>query len=246
MKHLINPKQVNILIRTLILVSLLGSLALAFYTLHDLQTAEGAGLYLSITFNSSRTLWDALVDITGILLLFLVTILPIFITKCASVDSFFRFFSIYLAFMPIAHPGNVVHLPNAFKAVILRPNLLNCNWGDYLFQDLQPIFDMLKWILPLILLLYALNKCSDTKKVPCRKWFLFLFPVLILGFCLFENVAFTFLYLAYYLLFLWLFKEMETFFSICPRFVPWSNILFGGCLLRGVYRMLQLISITHI
>lgn len=247
MIHLINQKQINTLLRFLILVSLFGSFALAFYTLHDLQTAEGAGLYLSITYNSSsRILFDAVIDITGMLLLFLVTFLPILIMGKASLDSFFRFFSIYLAFMPIIHPGNVVHLLNAFQNITFRPNLINCNWENFLFQDLQPIFDMLKWLLPLILLLYAFNKISGGTKVSYRKWFLFLFLIFIFCFCIFENIAFTFLYLAYYLLFLWLFKETETFFLICPSFAPWSYILFGGCLLRGIYRMLHLISITHI
>ena len=38
-----NEKQMNTLVKSLILLSLLGGFVLAFYTLHDLQTAEGAG-----------------------------------------------------------------------------------------------------------------------------------------------------------------------------------------------------------
>lgn len=241
------PQKLNFLLRFLILVSLLGSFMLAFYTFHDLQTAEGAGLYLSITFHhSSRVFFDAVVDLAGIILLLFVTILPLLIMKRISLDSYFRFFSIYLAFMPIVHPGNVVHLMDALRSISIRPNLLNGHLLDYIFQDLFPLFDMLKWFLPFVLLIYALNKSSNNLKTTYRIWFAIFILLFLLCFCLIENIAFVFLYLVYYLLFLWCFKEMETFFIRFPIFALWSNILFFGCLLRGIYRMLQLISITHI
>lgn len=247
MIQFITPKQLKKFLRYLILTSLLGGYVLAYYTLHDLQTAEGAGLYLSITFqHSSRVFFDTIVDLAGILLLFLVTFLPLIIMKRASLDSYFRLFSIYLAFMPIVHPGNMVHLLSMFKSSTIRPNLLSGDLLNYVFQDLVPLFEILRWFLPFTLLIYALNKSCNNSKASYRIWLTVLILLILLCFCLFENISFVFLYLANYLLLLWCIKEMDTLCIRFPGFALWSNILFFGCLLRGIYRMLQLISITHI
>ena len=62
---------------TLFLTCSIGALLLVLYTLHDMQTAEGAGLYLSILYGqSNRTPFDILVDIMGMLLLLALLLLP--------------------------------------------------------------------------------------------------------------------------------------------------------------------------
>ncbi len=243
----INLKQMNNFLKFIMFVSIALTFVLAFYTLHDLQTAEGAGLYLSITFSQpTRTICDIIVDVAGMFLFFIAIFLPTIMLKHKSVESFFRLFSIYLAFMPIVHPGNVVHLLNAFQNLSIRTNLSDGALLKYLFQDLSPIFGILKVFLPFLFLVYTANRLTHTKKNSLPKWIFILLILLLLCFCLFENVTNHFLYLICYTLILWCFQELESLCRSIPRFATWSNIIIYGCLLRGIYRMLALISTTHV
>ena len=161
----INLKQMNNFLKFIMFVSIALTFVLAFYTLHDLQTAEGAGLYLSITFSQpTRTICDIIVDVAGMFLFFIAIFLPTIMLKHKSVESFFRLFSIYLAFMPIVHPGNVVHLLNAFQNLSIRTNLSDGALLKYLFQDLSPIFGILKVFLPFLFLVYTANRLTHTQK----------------------------------------------------------------------------------
>lgn len=247
MSPFINLKQINKCIKFIMFASIALTFVLALYTLHDLQTAEGAGLYLSITFSHpTRTICDIIVDVVGMFLFFIAIFLPTILLKYKSVESFFRLFSIYLAFMPIVHPGNVVHLINAFQNLSIRTNLSDGNFLKYLFQDLSPIFGIIKAFLPFLLLVYTINRLTHTKKTSIPKWVFILLILLLLCFCLFENVADLFLYLICYTLILWCFQELESLCRSITRFAAWNNIIIWGCLLRGIYRMLALISTTHI
>lgn len=220
---------------------------LALYTLHDLQTAEGAGLYLSMIFGQSqRTLFDILVDIMGMLLLFAMLLLPCLLLRHMGTASFFRFMSVYLAFMPIVHPGNVVHLGSAFLNMSLRQNILDGKLLQVLFVDCAPAFDTLKFTLPLLLLLHAMRKMLKLKPFEKSKLFAISIFILFVLYLLFGETAETTLYLLNYLLVVWCFAEWEVLCKYSTPFADWSIILFMGCMLRGIYRMLELISHAHL
>ncbi len=225
----------------------LGALGLALYTLHDLQTAEGAGLYLSILYGqANRTPFDVLVDIMGMLLLLALLLLPCLLLKHLRLASFFRLLSVYLAIMPIVHPGNAVHLSSALLDLSLRENLLKGNLLEILFTDCVPAFELLKFILPFLLLLLAINRAQSITGFQKARFF---FPCIIIVFVLyllFDGIAEIALYLLYYLLLIWSFAEWEAACKHSTRFANWSLIIFVGCLLRGIYRMLELISHTHL
>lgn len=225
----------------------LGALGLALYTLHDLQTAEGAGLYLSLLYGqANRTPFDILVDIMGMLLLLALLLLPCLFLKHLRLASFFRLLSVYLAIMPIVHPGNAVHLSSALWDLSLRENLLKGNFLQILFTDCVPVFELLRFILPFLLLLLAINRTQGITGFQKAR---FLFPCIIVVFALyllFDGIAETALYLLYYLLLILCFAEWE---AACKHSTGFSNrslILFAGCLLRGIYRMLELISHAHL
>ena len=231
----------------LFICSTVVAVLLALYTLHDLQTAEGAGLYLSMIFGQSqRTIFDILVDVMGMLLLFAMLLLPGLLLKHMGMASFFRFMSVYLAFMPIVHPGNVVHLGNSFLNMSLRQNISEGNLLQLLFVDCAPAFDALKYTLPLLLLLHAMCRMQKLKPFEKSRLFVFFIIVLFVLYLLFGETAETTLYLLNYLLIVWCFAKWEALCKHSTSFGDWSIILFIGCMLRGIYRMLELISHAHL
>lgn len=223
------------------------TLGLALYALHDLQTAEGAGLYLSILYGqSSRIIFDILVDVMGMLLFLTVLLLPCLFLKHLNSASFFRLFACYLAFMPVVHPGNAVHLFEALLDLKLRNSLLTPNLGQFLFVDCLPLFELLPFLMSLLLLLTFADRQKNpmaTRKIKLLLPFILIFLVLFL---VFDNIEETTLYLICYLLLISCFAKWETLCKSNSRFANLSLILFSGCLLRGIYRMLMLISHAHL
>lgn len=240
-----NVKKIELYGNVLMLIALSGSTLLAFYTLHDVQTAHGASLYLSMVFGqTSRTYFDLGVDLIGMLLFLLAILLPTLCLKAKSLQSFFRLFAVYLALMPVADPGKIVHLPEAFSNIALRESLRTGDWGTFFFSELTPCFELCRILFPFLILLFALTKTlPDTPKV--SPLFLFLATGAFLVFCLTVDPADTFFYFTCYFLILMCFRLWEALCAASSRFAFWSNILFYGCLLRGIYRMLVLVSASH-
>ena len=227
--------------------AILCTLALAVYTLHDLQTAEGAGLYLSIVYGqSSRIVFDVLVDVMGMLLFLAVLLLPCLLLKSLNPASFFRLFACYLAFMPVVHPGNAVHLFEALFSLKLRDSLLTQDWGHFLYVDCLPLFEIVPLLLSFLLLLTFIGKQLELDATCKMKLFLPFLLIFIVLFLLFGGISETALYFICYMLLIRSFAEWEALCKSAPRFANWSLILFTGCLLRGIYRLLELISHAHL
>lgn len=242
----LDNKQIVQLQNILFICCPLGALGLALYTLHDMQTAEGAGLYLSIMYGqTSRIPFDIMVDIMGMLLLLALVLLPCLMLKYLRLDSFFRLLTVYLAFIPTAHPGKAVHLINDLLNINLRTNILEGNFLQLIFVDYAPLFDMLKFNLPFLLLLVSTNHFLKIQGFQKKKLFVPCILIMLAIYLLFENLAETALYLFSFFLLVWMFGEWEVTCKHSSRFANWSLILFIGCLLRGIYRMLELISHTH-
>ncbi len=223
------------------------ALALSFYALHDLQTAEGAGLYLSLlSGQSDRTFCDILTDILGMLLFIIVLLLPCLVTRNLSVESFCRFFAAYLAFMPVVHPGEVVHIVEHLTHFVLRDSIVTFDILQLLFFDCEPLFRLLQTLLPFTFLLYAICriKVQSKKQIP---WGL---PACIALFAtaylLFSNLGYLTLFVTVYLLLFLCYLLWEVLLKELPAFNKWSRILFLIFLLRGIYRILMLISTSHV
>lgn len=227
--------------------AILCTLILALYALHDLQTAEGAGLYLSILYgHSSRLIFDILVDVMGMLLFLAVLLLPCLFLRCLNPASIFRLFACYLAFMPIVHPGNAVHLFEVLFHLQLRDSLLTHKWGHFLYVDCLPLFELIPLLVTLLLLLTFAGKQLGLHTYCKMKLFLPVLFILVVLFLLFDSIAETALYLICYILLIGSFAASEALCKKSPRFANWSLILFTGCLLRGIYRLLEVISHAHI
>lgn len=239
-------KQISQLQNILFLCGILGSLELALYTLHDMQTAEGAGLYLAILYGqSNRIYFDITVDIMGMLLLLALILLPCLLLEHLRLNSFYRLLAVYLAFIPTAHPGNAVHSISYLLSPQLRKDILSGDLLHLLFVEWTPLFDMLKFTLPFLILLISINRFLKIPGFQKKKVFIPCIIAMTIIYLLFENLAEASIYLLHFFLLAWMFGEWEATCKHSVRFANWSLILFTGCLLRGIYRMLELISHAH-
>lgn len=244
----LSKKQLDNFIKWLCLLLSAGALGLALCTLHDLQTAEGVGLYLSIIFGQDdRTFFDILMDIIGMLLFLLALILPCIILKCRTCESFFRMLSLYIAFMPIIHPGITVHLNHTLMNLQYRQTLVDGNILTAILESFIEIAPIVLMLIPILLLSCAANRISGSQ--PLKVWqviILALEVIVLLIHFLFPDLSQETSYLMHYLLLMWCFAEYDKLCQHHPSLAGWSMILFGGCWLRGIYRMIELMSITQL
>ena len=96
-------------------------IAIAGLTLHDMQTAEGAGLYLAIKAGAEdRRMYDFAVDAAGMLCLLMLLLLPCLLQKRLRPAPFLRFASASLAFLPVVSMALLVHLADGTEEMALR------------------------------------------------------------------------------------------------------------------------------
>lgn len=132
----------------------IGAFAMVLAAVHDMQTAQGIGLYFAmLAGNENRMIFDILTDglavgITGLLLL-----VPCLVSGHRSIGSFLRLFSAFMAFMPILDFSVMIHLfdgKGGFPA-----------WGE-----------LLRFVIIYLLLLWCFNRWEKWyQKVPgLDKW----------------------------------------------------------------------------
>lgn len=196
-------------------------LAAAVYVIHDMQTAQGAGLYLSLRFAAGRGIMDLLTDAVLTVGLILLLILPVWKLSQQKMTGFLRFTLLFLGFMPVLEPGWILH-PLSFE------ENLNAGGIGSIFACLFPFLAVLVFI--------------DNDKSDRKIYRLLLSPLICAGAV---AVMFQWGFLAPVLLFimtyvlLWMiFDHME---KLCYRnqsFADFSWILYGGVFFRAVYQLL--------
>lgn len=232
----------------IILLLSIGILLFALCTLHDLQTAEGVGLYLSIlTGAQNHRKFDILTDVIGILLLLISLLAPCIIFRHRSAEGFFHMTALYLAFIPVISPASTVHLVDTCQNLSIQQTFADNTFSRVFVESLSGITDIFLLLIPLLLLFLAINR--RTEPTPTKGWKKIV-VVLELGLLilnlLFPPLSQEISYFMCYALVIWIFEESETLCRHFPAFSSWGNILYGGCLLRGIYKMIELMSITHL
>lgn len=243
-----NSKRLNNCIKTGSILLFLGALLLALFTLHDLQTAEGVGLYLAMLCGrEERRNFDLLADIVGMLLLLACLLFPCIILKYRRAEAFFHMAALYLAFIPTVSPGSTVHLPDRLQSLSINPAMIEGSLGRAFLESFSNISDIFLMLFPLLLLCLAVNR--EHKNAPMERWkkgILALEFVLLLLHFLFPTISQEISFIMVYTLVIWIFAELETLCLSYPGFSNWGMILYGGCLLRGIYRMIELMSTTQL
>lgn len=224
-----------------------GSLLLCYFALHDVQMAQGAGLYLSIQFQGNRSTYDFLVELAGMLLLFVAILIPCLAFKRVRPDSIFRFLSVYLALIPMVYPATLVHLTNTLKDLQFRDFGAVPNPATEVLAGIADTLFLFRMVIPFLVILLAINHAHAPAKL--QKWqvvVLIAETFFILLYFLLPGLAEETAYFMNYFLLIWCFYEWEIICEQNPRFALWGNILFGGCLLRGIYRIIDLMSNSHL
>lgn len=220
-----------------------GLIILALLAYHDIQTAQGAGLYLALLQNAAnRVPYDLLMDAIGGLGLLLTTILPtVFLKKC-NPGAYLRFLCLYLAFIPIINPGDMVHIGERITNWTLREEFSSLS----LLYALNPFMTMLVVLIPLLLVLAAFTPEGET--LTGRKYRILLLAlsgVMTVIYVLFPGFEEYPTFLSYFFVLLVVFDAAEDLWARSNR-DPKLWLLYLLCGLKGIYHIIVLLQTTHI
>ena len=224
----------------LIIVATLGGYLAAY---HDMQTADGVGLYLAMKFGQKNRLpFDLLCD--GIRMAGFLGLLG---ATCAvrghrSLTAFARLMCAWLAFMPILSMAELLHLPDE---AVRGMTLADSGLLERFVEGESVIAGIFKAWLPLFFLLfcgYVLKKPGT--KVPGWYRICVVIQALLLA-CVFiiPGWSAAFVEILLYLLLVMTFDLWERWLSENPALEKWSALLFGLMWLRGIFRLVELMSI---
>lgn len=144
-------------------------IAIAGLTLHDMQTAEGAGLYLAIKAGAEdRRMYDFAVDAAGMLCLLLLLLLPCLLQKRLRPAPFLRFASASLAFLPVVSMALLVHLADGTEEMALRQAISMGQPGAALLEWLGELLPALSAGLPVLILAFGMVRAGSAEELAGR------------------------------------------------------------------------------
>lgn len=144
-------------------------IAMAGLTLHDMQTAEGAGLYLAIKAGAEdRRMYDFAVDAAGMLCLLLLLLLPCLLQKRLRPAPFLRFASASLAFLPVTSMALLVHLADGTEEMALRQAISMGQPGAALLEWLGELLPALSAGLPVLILAFGMVRAGSAEELAGR------------------------------------------------------------------------------
>lgn len=236
-------KQKNIISNIIYLTLSVCLIALALLAYHDLQTAQGAGLYLALLQNAdNRVPYDLFMDAVGCLGLLVTTILPLIFLKKCNPGAYLRFLCLYLAFIPIINPGDIVHIGQRITNWTLQKDLSFLS----LLYALNPFMTMMIALVPLLLVLLAF--CAEGETLYCKKYrmiLLFLSCVMTVMYVLFPGFGEYPTFLSYFFVILVVFDTAEELWMRSDKDRKlW--LLYLLCGLKGIYHIIMLLQTTHI
>lgn len=207
----------------LVLLSMLTFSAVAM-GVHQMQFAEGVGLYWSLKVKGQRQLFDVLVDAAAVMAFFMLVFLPCVILKHKSIGPFFRLLTSFVAFMPRLSMSYLIHLFD--------------NGGGEANAEL--VLSELGLLLPFACALLMGVGCLEK---PWEKWYWGSGAIaLVMGVLAMWDAQGPGFIMAYALL-LVCFDAWERLLKGYSGMKSWGWILFGGLWLRALYRVIELWSI---
>lgn len=232
----IQPKHQSVAI----ILFILCMFGCCLYTVHDMQTAEGIGLFFSMQLGmSSRTIMDIVVDALCIGVLALLIYLPCQLLGYKSLTAYCRLLIVYLAAVPSLSLAKVLQLFREDEVLFLW----DCDLLSGVWQWFYGIAGFLQVWVPLLVLLYAFagEKCRFLS-VKWHKIVLLAECVLIVILLCVPTAENLILYLCGYMGLLLAFDCWETLLRENKTPEKWSYILYALLLLKGIYRIVILVS----
>ncbi len=224
----------------------------AMIAYHDLQIAQGAGLYLAGKYGfSDRVPFDALMDFIGGFGLLVCILCPALFLNKRTADSLLRFTTVFLAFIPFINPGSLVHIASHLSNWQIRETLLNGNFSQELIISFSEPLKLLIWELPLLIFVRMNCNHSERKIKVWQKIMFIISAFCIILYLLFPGFQEYTLFLMHYPIVIVLFYELELLLEKhlstdkrMPLCISW--IFYGICGLRGIFRMIDLLQNTHL
>ena len=225
----------------------------SMFAYHDVQIAQGAGLYLAGKYGfSDRVPFDIMMDLIGGLGILNCFLCPILLLKKKTPDSILRFITIFLAFIPLINPGSLVHIAAHLSNWQIRETLLNGNFFQEFIIVLSEPIKLLVWELPLLILALMLHKNHSEHKVKTWQKIMFaISAICMILYMLFPGFQEYTLFLMHYPIIIVLFYESELLWEKSlsadkrtPLCISW--IIYGISGLRGIFRMIDLLQNTHL
>ncbi len=229
-----------------------GLLFLAWMTIHDMQTAEGTGLYLMFQAGAEkRDIFDWLVEGIGMLCLLAVAAAPCIAMKRFRPDAFLRFLAAYLAFLPTVSTAAVVHLLDGTDEILLHPAFSEGKLGSVLLDGLEGLTPVLGAGAPLLFLAAAAYAAQgETARRRGLSWksiaVLAIWLLLVPFSLCFPKLTAHCHYLFCYGLLLYGCNLWEKLLDRFPELRGFGWILTGIFCARGIDRMMEIMSVYHI
>lgn len=223
-------------------------LALVFVALHDMQTALGVGLYLSICAgDNDRTAYDIAVDVIMLVALVILMVIPCLAYKKVKAESFFRLLLVSLAFMPQLSPAYLVHFFKNDDLFLIRQAFTEGKIISGLLEGLEYSASLLQMVIPMFCLLLMALGIKRQMNIK-RSYFIILVIGLLMeiGALIFLQMAELLCFGMTYCILLIMFDMWESLIIEHTGMKNWGWILFVGLGLRGVYRLLEMMSGFHI
>lgn len=245
-------------------------LAAAWCTLHDMQRAEGIGLYYAASTGAGigDTGMGLAVECAGMLALLAFLLIPCIGCRRRKPDSFLRLLTAYLAFMPVISMASLVHLLNGTEKVKCSEVLLAGNPAQAFREGFSGTASLLSAGLPLLLLLSAAVREAAPRKDSAAvqgigeeafhrtgkkrgKPDFWIFAAAGEVLLLFAAAAVPALkdicdFFARYILLVWGFLLWERLYEARPRYKNPGWLIFGIFGLRGLYVMAEVMSVYHL
>lgn len=214
-----------------------GMLLCCIYALHDMQMAEGIGLYFTLKVGMAERIYmDVLVDVLGIVCLVVMILLPCVFIKRSSmfVESYCRLLIGYLAIMPSISLAAVLHMFHGEGIFLWDGNVAHgiLQWFLKTTKGLQI------W-LPLLIFLYAMGE-NVIGKYHRIIWFLQ--GCLLVASLLVPAITPLVEYFVHYFGLILAFDCWEAILCKNEKLEKWSWIIFVLLLFKGIYQILILVS----
>lgn len=215
---------------------------------HDMQTAEGVGLYFALKAESAdRIPYDIAADLIrmGGILLFL--ILPCLLTGHKGSAAFFRLLSVWAALMPVVSMGALVPLTEGFGSGLWKMSFEESGIVTKFWQGETELEQILLIWIPMLCLLAA-GLAAAGQKVMMR-WYKVCFWIaclLLVMILVFPGLLAVWQFFLCYLFLLCCFDLWERLQACYPEWEIPALCLSGLMWLRGVYCLLELLSVSHL
>lgn len=225
----------------------------SMFAYHDVQIAQGAGLYLAGKYGfSDRVPFDVLMDSIGGLGLLICILCPTLLLKKRTPDALLRFITVFLAFIPLINPGSLVHIASHISNWQIRETFLNGNFFQEFIIILSEPMKLLVWEIPLLILALMIHKNHFEHKVKSWQKIMFVISAIcMILYLLFPGFQEYSLFLMHYPIIIVLFYESEQLWENnlsadkrTPLCISW--IIYGICGLRGIFRIIDLLQNTHL